>query len=91
MFAETLLFFLLIITIVVSFNYKIYLRNKIDDPDNKKSAFNKRITFIDFFPLQTKNAPENEIDHRRKANIALIVFYSSIILEFITVYIIQRN
>jgi len=77
--------------IVASFRYKIYLRNKIDDPDNKRSAFDKRITFIDFFPLQVNNVPGNEVDQRRKANIALIIFYSSIILEFVTVYFIQRT
>jgi hypothetical protein len=74
----------------VSFKYKIYLRNKIIDPENKLSSFSKRPTFSDFFPMEVQNMPEKEIKYRKRANLALVIFYASIIFEFLIVYFLKK-
>jgi hypothetical protein len=82
----TILFFVLLITGLLCFFYKIYLQIIIKDP-SKKGSYSSvvlRLVYItDFLPLSLKYKNEEEIKLRKRANKALAVFYLCLICIFI--------
>ena len=75
--------FILIGIALTSFFYKIYLQIIITAPEKKASFFSIFLRFYgipDFLPLSMKSHDVKENRTRRKANIALMIFYLSFIL-----------
>ena len=77
---------ILISITILSIQYKIYLRAKIDNPE--KRFFPPDIPYpTDFLPLKISNAKSIDLELVKKANIALAVFYISGITCFVLIYI----
>ena len=85
-----ILFYSFIILTVISIHFKIYLRVKITNPDKKLIWPWDRPNFTDFFPMRIKYRPPNEIRNRKIANVALGIFYLSILGCFIVTYLIRK-
>jgi hypothetical protein len=86
----TILFFSIIITAVISIRYKIYLRKKITNPENKPFNFSDRPNLTDLLPMYTRFKPQAELKYRRAANIALGIFYLSLLIGAILIYFIRK-
>ena len=85
-----ILFYSFIILTVISIRFKIYLRVKITNPDKKLIWPWDRPNFTDFFPMSIKYRPPNEIRNRKIANVALVIFYLSILGCFMVTYLIRK-
>ena len=88
------LIFILILTSLVSFFYKIYLQLLIKNPEGKISFLSIFIRFYnlaDLLPMSTKSNDTRERTLRKKANIALATFYLSFILVQVIAAMIAHN
>jgi hypothetical protein len=83
-----ILIFALIPTTLVSFFYKIYFQIRIKNPEKPVSFFSIFIRFYyltDLLPLSMKSHDIKEKRLRKRANIALAIFY----LCFISIQVIS--
>ena len=80
----------LVVTTVIAIHYKIYLRVKITDPEKKNSSFQNRAVLTDLFPMRIRFCPFGEIKTRKRANIALGIFYLFAVLSLIVSFIIKK-
>ena len=89
-----IIIFILIVISLASFFCKIYLQMRIRHPEKKISFFSIFIRFYtlaDLLPMRLKLTDTKERALRKKANIALAVFYSSFILVQVISIIIARS
>lgn len=75
------------ILLAISFLYKVVLDSKIEEPEKKASIFSilafRKYGIEALLPLNTKVGDQKERKLRFRANMALIVFYSSFIVIII--------
>ena len=84
--ATTILLLFFAVIGLGSFAYKIYLQLIIKDPDKKGSLFRfaTQIVIITYFlPMSIKYKSPEETNLRKRANIALAIFYISLGCEFL--------
>jgi len=72
---------------VISIRYRIAKRIKLTNPENK--YLKNYGSLLDLFPMAIKNRPLEDIADIKKANIALIIFYLCVLINFILVYFIK--
>jgi hypothetical protein len=77
-----ILFFIFLLSSGISIYYKIYMDDKINDPDKKgsiSSLFSKVYNITTLFPRKMNCGDLAERKMRVKANVALLVFFVSLI------------
>jgi hypothetical protein len=85
-FYYTILFLLALISFV-AIMYKVKLRSKIFGLKGMVHFIFRIPTIFDLLPMRVKNEPENEIEMRKRANLALITFYISFLTALIIITI----
>jgi hypothetical protein len=79
---------ILLIIGVLSLYLKIYLQIVIGNPSKRGayfSVFTRIILLTDFLPLRLKYKEGEEKEMRKKANMALLVFYACVVADFIII------